>query len=205
MAIGSLVQNMCCVAVVGTVIFLGASVTDTHAQGFGDFSSPAPERKPPKKRKTTPTRRSTKKTSRKPRAPSREEYTWISGRRICSGTGQTCNKRATWPFENPRKGTYYLDVFIPTKYCSPMAISVNLDGTNVGKTEWLSPGDSGPITLGLMEPGSHSIRMTAIGKEGGCNTGSLENWGVDLTLTNRPPKPRTSSEPETSATNPGIQ
>ncbi|MDP2903564.1 MAG: hypothetical protein Q8N96_10730, partial [Methylovulum sp.] len=39
------------------------------------------------------------------------------------------------------------------------------------------PLDTGPINLGPVSPGLHTVALEAEGEEGGCNAGDLNSWG----------------------------
>lgn len=111
--------------------------------------------------------------------------TWISGRKLCRGGGQACSKRAVWPMATEIDDRYYLGVVVPGKYCSPFSVRVYIDGRYLGATDVLSPGAEQVFRLGKIAPGNHQLVLSAMGSEGGCNTGTLRDWGVDLELSNR--------------------
>jgi hypothetical protein len=165
---------------------------------FGDFSAPPPKPvskpvpKPKPKPKPRPKPRSYQKPAspapaqRAPRPARKEEVlTWISGRKLCRDGGQACSKRAVWPMTTEIDDSYYLGIAVPAKYCSPFAVQVYIDGRYLGTTGVLRPGSEQVVGLGKLKPGNHQLVLSALGAEGGCNTGTLRDWGVDLELSNR--------------------
>ncbi len=65
-----------------------------------------------------------------------------------------------------------------------LALTVRIDGRTLGRTDWLLPGQSQNVSLGKLAKGERLLNMTATGREGGCNEGRLESWGVDLLIKN---------------------
>ena len=160
-----------------TLLF--SSSASLQAQGLGDFSAPPPERTPPK---------STPKSIHK-RPPRHrqfyEELSWFSRTQLCAGTSQQCAEAATWPFRTDFNDTYYLQVQISPKHCSPLYLDVELDGHLLGSSGLVNPGQQKTLKLGKLSKGSHVLRLSALGALGGCNRGVLRQWGVDLVLSNR--------------------
>jgi hypothetical protein len=154
---------------------LGASA------GFDEFAVPPPRASKPKAKAK---RRYKKPVNPKPK--SIEELFWYSGRRHCrSGNGQSCSNFANWPFETELEDDYYLDMLVPAGNCSPTAYLLTWDGNTLGWTDWLKPGQAATVALGRFPPGSHALGISALGRLGGCNKGSLVNWELELTLTNK--------------------
>jgi hypothetical protein len=81
---------------------------------------------------------------------------------------------------------YYLKVSIPSKHCSPLYLDFELDGRFLGSSGLLGPGLTEVLALGRVSKGSHVLRISAFGREGGCNRGALNGWGVDLVMSNNP-------------------
>jgi len=146
---------------------------------------PRPQPKaPPKKRYSKP-----KSSAPVPSAPRKPTYGhvemfWYSGRKICSSQGQSCNKAAVWRFDAPFDDQYVAFLEVPTSYCSDTLLDVRINNRVVGKTAWLGPGGSQEISLGKLTKGMNTLSVNATGRPGGCNSGQLENWGVDITVKN---------------------
>jgi hypothetical protein len=158
-----------------------------QAQGLGDFSAPPPEPTPPKQ--TVPaaaSKRPTPGETPQPQPMRYERLMWFSREMLCGATGQGCDKAAAWPLQTSFADVYYLDLAVPGDYCSPLYLTVEVDGMRVGRTGLLAPGQSQVLRLGELPRGDHLLRVTARGEEGGCNAGVLLRWGVDLTLSNNP-------------------
>lgn len=189
------------IAALGTALLLSALMVSqpAAAQDFGGFSAPPPESRPkpappppapkPREQKSeAPKPKPRPVESRPPRAPPRmeERLSWISGRRICQGSGQVCAQGATWPLITETADNFFLIVAVPPDYCSPFRLGISVDRQSLGETGLLQPGVEEVYRLGWLAPGSHQLQVSATGAPGGCNQGTLEQWGVDLELSNRP-------------------
>jgi hypothetical protein len=149
--------------------------------GFDEFAVPPPRAFKPKAKSK---RRCKKPVNHKPK--SIEKLFWYSGRRLCrSGDGQSCSNFANWPFETGLEDDYYLEMLVPPGNCSPTAYLLTWDGNTLGWTDWLKPGQSAIVAMGRFPPGNHALGISALGRLGGCNKGSLINWELELTLSNK--------------------
>lgn len=163
----------------------GLAAGTAYAQGLGDFSAPPPEsvkRVAPEPAKKSPPRQSKPRS----RAPRYEELTWFSRAMLCSGNSQRCEEAAKWPMRTGFSDDYFLTLTVPSKYCSPVYLDVELDGRLLGSSGLLGPGRTAVLSLGEVSQGSHAVRISALGNEGGCNGGALQTWGIDLALSNNP-------------------
>jgi hypothetical protein len=75
--------------------------------------------------------------------------------------------------------------------CGAITLVFQMDGFDVYYSDPLAPGDSTPLVdVGPVIPGAHVLTVQATGVEGGCNVGTLDSWGGNLTvLTDMPVGP----------------
>ena len=105
----------------------------------------------------------------------------------CGSTGQACDRYAIHPGPFARG---WLHLTAPESHCSSVSYRV----------DFLAPSRSGPFpapsavlystTTPVLAPGqsarigvsqrARSARISAVGREGGCNRGRLESWGVSV-------------------------
>lgn len=109
---------------------------------------------------------------------------------FCTTQGQLCSPEISIPVEVPRRARLYAEHFVPSQQCSSLRLHVFVDGQLVATTQFLGynadpslPKVTGPIDLGILEPGNHTISFQGEGIVGGCNTGNLIAWGGDFLLT----------------------
>ena len=106
---------------------------------------------------------------------------------ICSSGGQTCDANAFYSFESTdesENGRYYIRIQAPSQHCSSVKYYVLLgDGSNSwGSTGWLAPGQTNVVQIGVPLPLGHQVvQIKAVGKRGGCNTGTLGSWKANVT------------------------
>lgn len=97
--------------------------------------------------------------------------------------GQICNAAPSVHFD-AAKGQRVLIKYTPDAHsCSDAIFAFHLDGQGAGAPTVGHPGQtiSGvPMTIGAT--GGHDASLTAVGKPGGCNTGTLESWGGTLVV-----------------------
>lgn len=63
-------------------------------------------------------------------------------------------------------------------HCSNVIMHFLVDGTEQAVSGPLTPGQStGFVVLGPVSPGTHTLGLQAEGVVGGCNAGTLGNWG----------------------------
>ena len=176
----------------GFLLFAALPGAALRAQGLGEFSAPPPQ---PVPRQQEPAQRTPapKRGAPAPRrkgapspAPRYEELIWFSRQLLCTGGGQICDEAATWPLQTEFDEEYFLRLSVPDSYCSPVFLTVEIDGVRRGTSGLLGPGKSEVLALGRLPSGEHLLRVTALGSKGGCNRGSLRSWGVDLSLSNNP-------------------
>ena len=169
-------------------ILLGASSAGlVQAQGLGDFSAPPPKRVEPKPPPSKPVERPRPSPRpRRPAKPSYEDLSWFSRTLLCAGDSQRCEEAATWPLRTGFEDDYFLRLTLPVKHCSPVYLDVEFDGRLLGSSGLLDPGRTTVLTLGKVTKGNHVVRISALGRVGGCNRGQLQSWGIDLALSNNP-------------------
>lgn len=107
---------------------------------------------------------------------------------ICASTGQTCDVQPTLNFTLTKSGPTQITYAVPSRHCSSVYVTYYVDGVNRGNTPWMgwnggpAPLTSSPLSIGNLTAGSHSIKLVATGKVGGCNTGKLKAWSGKVTL-----------------------
>ncbi|QSF48168.1 MULTISPECIES: hypothetical protein [unclassified Thermosynechococcus] len=100
----------------------------------------------------------------------------------CNSSGQVCDQMAHYNFrsESPY-WDYALQVTAPATHCSEVKyFTTNRQGQRV-ETEFLGPNRSAFLPIGgNWERGNHTIQIGAIGRQGGCNVGTLSSWGIQV-------------------------
>ncbi|URR35860.1 hypothetical protein NBE99_01640 [Thermosynechococcus sp. HN-54] len=100
----------------------------------------------------------------------------------CNSGGQICDQMARYNFNSESPNfDYALQVTAPATHCSEVKyFTTNREGQRV-ETEFLGPNRSGFLPIGgNWQQGSHTIQIGAIGRQGGCNVGTLGSWGVQV-------------------------
>jgi len=105
----------------------------------------------------------------------------------CNSVGQRCDKFATVQFQSEGISSEYgLILSLPRSSCSSVRYFVSGGEGNerqfFGVTPFLNPGESfNYISLGRnLARGTQTVRIFAEGRLGGCNTGRLGAWTVEV-------------------------
>lgn len=106
-------------------------------------------------------------------------------------TQQECEPPADFTFNITESTDLIFDYTVASTHCSSVRLHVSIDGQPVLSSDFLGwPGDPNDrplqitqVSLGPVTPGAHTINLLAEGQRGGCNAGSLESWGGDITVT----------------------
>jgi hypothetical protein len=110
----------------------------------------------------------------------------------CTSTGELCSPlyTATTTLASPAQLTVDFNSSSPLA-CSNMRVHIFLDGAMQFTSAFLPPGgDTGPINLGIVSAGTHTLGVQAEGQVGGCNTGSAISWGGTLSVSETTPPAR---------------
>ena len=122
--------------------------------------------------------------------PARQEFSVQ-----CASQGQKCDKsvKVRFPADG---GNWNLALTVPEQQCSDIQYVISISGASarangrrrigspylveVWRTVWLSAGATdSTILTGVASP---ILYVSAVGREGGCNQGSLVSWGVGVAL-----------------------
>ena len=69
-------------------------------------------------------------------------------------------------------------------HCSDVRVHFLVDGAELAVTPFLAPGvTSATFTLSPVSAGTHTLGLQGEGQVGGCNTGSVANWGGSAQVT----------------------
>lgn len=101
---------------------------------------------------------------------------------ICTSSGEVCSPSFATTFTPPAAGPANLSFTASTSGCSNAQVAFTVDGTLVGTTAFLAPGQTGLVTTGSLSATSHTVALQATGEVGGCNSGTLGSWGGTLTV-----------------------
>ena len=100
----------------------------------------------------------------------------------CTSSGQLCSPPFTAPVTT--SGVLQVQYTASAGHCSNVRVHVLLDGTEVALSAFLAPGASSSVfSLGPVSAGTHTLGLQGEGTVGGCNVGSLVNWGGTATVT----------------------
>lgn len=81
-------------------------------------------------------------------------------------------------------GALLVEVVASPGHCSPIKVSIDVDGSHAYTSGILNAGDSTTIqNFGPVAPGNHLIQVFGIGVLGGCNGGALGAWEGTLNVT----------------------
>lgn len=100
----------------------------------------------------------------------------------CTSSGQLCSPAFTTPVttSGPLQVTYTASA----GHCSNISVHFLVDGVQLAVTPFLTPGQtSATYTLSPVSAGSHTLGLQAEGQLGGCNVGSVANWGGSVQIT----------------------
>jgi hypothetical protein len=124
----------------------------------------------------------------------------------CSSTGQVCDKTADYTFDADGRSYYILKIKAPNRHCSAVQYSLNWKDSKrsqTATTRFLNREESETIKLGRkFSAGKHVITIGATGQEGGCNSGALLAWGVEVTATPKSTPQPSESTPQPSESTP---
>lgn len=94
----------------------------------------------------------------------------------CTGGGQLCSPPFTTSVTTT--GLLQLSYTASAGHCSDVRIHFIVDGVERALSAFLTAGQSsGLFDVGPVTPGTHTITLQAEGRLGGCNVGSVGNWG----------------------------
>jgi hypothetical protein len=81
----------------------------------------------------------------------------------------------------------YLSLTSPATSCAEVQYVVSgvRVGHEIGRTSFLRPGANERVNLGKLDAGPQVIFVSAVGKIGGCNTGRMLEWFVDVEVTSK--------------------
>jgi hypothetical protein len=103
---------------------------------------------------------------------------------INNGTATLCVPWATFNFRSDGPEVeYFLTLRAPDSHCSKVVYSVYFAGENWsrGFTGQLAPGDSENVVIGRgYGAGTAQVQIAALGIVGGCNTGQMGSWAVEV-------------------------
>jgi hypothetical protein len=115
-------------------------------------------------------------------APAQAQTTVVSFTVTCTGVGQLC----TPPFTTPVTTTGLLQVAYTASagHCSNISAHFLVDGVQLAVTPFLTPGQtSATYALSPVSAGTHTLGVQGEGQLGGCNVGSVANWGGSVQIT----------------------
>jgi len=94
----------------------------------------------------------------------------------CSSSGQLCNNVFSQSIGTT--STLRVQYVASSGHCSNIAAHILVDGLEKAVTAFLTPGQaSGFFDVGPVSAGTHVVALQGEGTGGGCNTGTLGNWG----------------------------
>ena len=94
----------------------------------------------------------------------------------CTGAGQVCSP--SFSTSVATTGLLQLSYTASPGHCSDVRVRFFVDGVERAVSTFLTAGQSsGVFDVGPVTPGTHTISLQGEGRVGGCNAGSLGNWG----------------------------
>ncbi|MCU0828203.1 MAG: hypothetical protein MUE52_12550 [Tabrizicola sp.] len=103
---------------------------------------------------------------------------------VNSGSATICAARAEYRFRSDGPEVeFFLTLRAPETHCSDVVYTAWYPGENWsrGFTRQLRPGESDNVVIGRgYGPGEAVVHISAIGIVGGCNTGVMQSWAVDV-------------------------
>ncbi|HKU85603.1 MAG TPA: hypothetical protein VJV77_04620 [Casimicrobiaceae bacterium] len=100
----------------------------------------------------------------------------------CVSSGQLCSPAFSVPVTT--SGVLQVSYTASPGHCSDVSVHFLVDGIERGVTAFLAPGITSPVfDLGPVTAGTHTLALQAEGTVGGCNTGSVGNWGGSANVT----------------------
>lgn len=100
----------------------------------------------------------------------------------CVSSGQLCSPAFTVPVTTT--GILQASYTASAGHCSDVAVHFLVDGVERAVTAFLTPGATSPVfDLGPVDSGTHTLALQGEGALGGCNAGSVGNWGGTAQVT----------------------
>jgi hypothetical protein len=99
----------------------------------------------------------------------------------CGSTGQACANAAAFSVNTPGQRPVRVRLQTPATHCSDVRYTVTGSSGAPILTGFLPPNASQLINLGPLVSGQHWFLISATGRSGGCNAGTLGSWGVVVT------------------------
>jgi len=94
----------------------------------------------------------------------------------CTGGAQLCTPAFSTSVSTT--GLLRLSYTASPGHCSDVRVHFLVDGVERALSAFLTAGQgSGVFDVGPVNPGTHTITLQAEGRVGGCNVGTLANWG----------------------------
>ena len=94
----------------------------------------------------------------------------------CSSSGELCDN--TFSQSISTTATLRVQYVASAGHCSNVAAHILVDGVERAVTAFLTPGQaSGFFDVGPVSAGTHTVALQGEGQIGGCNSGTLGNWG----------------------------
>ena len=104
---------------------------------------------------------------------------------IVGGDKTSCAAYKIYAFSSEGPGIrHYVRLRAPRTHCSDVMYTISSgDGARfLGHTEFLQPGRTQAVEVGdNLEAGDQVVQIRATGKIGGCNTGVMQSWAVEIT------------------------
>ena len=100
----------------------------------------------------------------------------------CTSSGQLCSP--AFPVQVTTSGLLQVSYTASPGHCSDIRVHFLVDGVELAVTPFLAPGaTSATFTLSPVSAGTHTLGLQGEGQVGGCNTGSVANWGGTAQVT----------------------
>jgi hypothetical protein len=100
----------------------------------------------------------------------------------CTSSGQLCSP--TFDVAITTNGLLQVSYTASPGHCSDVRVHFLVDDVELGATGFLAPGaSSGILSLSPVSPGTHILSLQGEGQVGGCNVGSVANWGGTVQIT----------------------
>jgi len=109
---------------------------------------------------------------------------------VCAGSSPflsnttLCDTRGRFVFQSDGPEVpFFVTVTAPATHCSDVSYMMFRPGeeASIGFSDRMAPGASQTVEIGAgFGPGEAVIEVAAIGHIGGCNTGAIQSWAVDI-------------------------
>ena len=100
---------------------------------------------------------------------------------FCGSTGPACANAAAFSVNASGQVPVRVRLQTPASHCSDVRYTVTRSFGAPILTGFLPPNASQLINLGPLVSGQHWFLISATGRLGGCNAGTLGSWGVVVT------------------------